>query len=170
MVNMASGSYNPTIPASVMVESATVMTQNGFASSFGKFGGMFLSVCLSFFSLTTIVGWYFFAESNVKNLFNAKPITLNTFKVISITALIIGTLIDATFVWKLADMAMGIMAIPNIFALFVLSKEVRFILDDYDSKVLSKNIYWDYEYQNIEEKNSKKKSILSKTLSTTVLK
>lgn len=170
MVNTATGAYNSTIPASVMAESATVMTQNAFALNFGSVGGMFLSVCLSFFSLTTIIGWYFFAESNVKFLFNAKPVTLNTFKVIVIASLIIGTLIDATFVWELVDMTVGLMAIPNIIALFVLSKDVRSILDDYDSKVLSGNISWEYKYQNIEAKSSKKKHLNKKVFGTTMLK
>lgn len=170
MVNTATGAYNSTIPASVMAESATVMTQNAFALNFGSVGGMFLSVCLSFFSLTTIIGWYFFAESNVKFLFNAKPVTLNAFKVIVIASLIIGTLIDATFVWELVDMTVGLMAIPNIIALFALSKDVRSILDDYDSKILSGNISWEYKYQNIEAKSSKKKHLNKRVFGTTMLK
>ncbi|MDF2674457.1 MAG: sodium:alanine symporter family protein [Clostridiales bacterium] len=140
MVNLATGSYNPNIPSAEMTEAATTMTQYGFSSGFGTFGGMFLSICLSFFSLTTIVGWYFFAESNVKMVFNSKARTLTVFKTIVITALVAGTLIDATFVWKLADMFMGIMAIPNLIALLLLSKEVRAILDDYDSKVVKRVI------------------------------
>jgi AGCS family alanine or glycine:cation symporter len=170
MVNTATGAYNSTIPASVMVESATVMTQNAFTLNFGSVGGMFLSVCLSFFSLTTIIGWYFFAESNVKFLFNTKPVTLNAFKVIVIASLIIGTLIDATFVWELVDMTVGLMAIPNIIALFALSKDVRSILDDYDSKVLSGNISWEYKYQEIEAKSSKIKHLNKKVFGTTMLK
>lgn len=170
MVNLASGAYNGNIPAAQMVEGATIMTQNGFAAGFGTFGGMFLSICLSFFSLTTIVGWYFFAESNVKNILSTNSITINAFKGIVLTALVIGTLIDPTFVWELADMSMGIMAVPNIVALVLLSKEVKFILDDYDSKVLRGNIHWEYEYQNLEEKKDKKKSVLRKGLSTTILK
>lgn len=133
MVNLTAGSYNANISAAEMTEKATIMTQNGFATGFGAFGGMFLSICLAFFSLTTIVGWYFFAESNVKLVFNSKSGTLNLFKIIVISGLVVGTLIDATFVWKLADMFMGIMAIPNIVALFMLSKEAVAILKDYDT-------------------------------------
>ena len=133
MVNLTAGSYNANISAAEMTEKATIMTQNGFATGFGAFGGMFLSICLAFFSLTTIVGWYFFAESNVKLVFNSKSGTLNLFKIIVISGLVVGTLIDATFVWKLADMFMGIMAIPNIVTLFMLSKEAVAILKDYDT-------------------------------------
>lgn len=170
MVNLSSGAYNLNISAAEMTKSATIMTQNGFAAGFGTFGGMFLSICLSFFSLTTIIGWYFFAESNVKLMFNSKTITITTFKGLVLTALVFGTIVDATFVWELADMSMGIMAVPNIIALFILSKEVKEILDDYDSCVKSGNIHWEYEYQNIDEKKTKKKSILRKGLSTTMLK
>ena len=168
IVNMSSGAYDMTIPASAMTESATIMTQNAFSLSFGTLGGMFLSVCLSFFSLTTIIGWYFFAESNVKFLFNGKPATINTFKAIVMAALVAGTLIDATFVWQLVDMTVGIMAIPNIITLFALSKDVCSILDDYDSKVLNGNICWEYEYQDIKER-SKKKPSLKKAFGTTIL-
>jgi AGCS family alanine or glycine:cation symporter len=148
IVNLTAQSYNPYISAAEMTKSATIMTQSGFASGFGTFGGMLLSICLSFFSLTTIIGWYFFAESNVKMVFNSKARTLKTFKVIVIIALTIGTLIDATFVWELADMFMGIMAIPNIIALFLLSKEVRIMLDEYDELyVIKDDINWSYNYQ-----------------------
>jgi alanine or glycine:cation symporter, AGCS family len=170
MVNIASGAYNPNISAAEMTKGATVMTQNGFASQFGSFGGMFLSICLSFFALTTIVGWYFFAEANVKFVFNSKPATVNTFKAIAITALVVGTMIDATFAWQLADLFMGLMALPNIIALFFLSKDVKEILADYDSCVEKGNIYWEYEYQDIEEEKTRKGSILRRGLSTTTLK
>ena len=170
MVNIVSGAYNPNISAAEMTQGAIMMTQNGFTVGFGSFGGIFLSVCLSFFSLTTIIGWYFFAESNVKFVFNSKAITLNIFKVFVIIALVVGIMMDPTFVWKLTDMFIGIMAIPNIIVLFLLSKEVREILDDYDSCVEKGNIHWEYQYQYIEEEKKKKGSVLRKGLSTTILK
>lgn len=170
MINITSGAYNLSVPATEMAKEATVMTQNSFAVGFGSLGGMFLSICLSFFALTTIVGWYFFAEANVKFVFNSKPITINIFKAIALTALILGTVIDATFAWQLADMFMGMMAVPNIIALFFLSKDVREVLDDYDRCVERGNISWDYEHQELDEKGRKKGSVLRKGLSTTILK
>ena len=170
MVNISSGAYNPNISAAEMTQSATVMTQYGFASGFGSFGGMFLSICLTFFSLTTIVGWYFFAESNVKLVFSSRPITITGFKALVLVALILGTMIDSGFAWELADMFMGIMALPNIIALFLLSKEVVEILNDYDSCVKRGQIGWEYHYQNIDSEKSRGKSVLRKGLTTTVIK
>ena len=153
-----------------MAQTATVMTQTGFASGFGTFGGMFLSICLSFFSLTTIVGWYFFAESNVKYVFNSNPITLNGFKALVIVALVIGTMIDPGFVWNLADMFMGIMAMPNIIVLFLLSKEVVEILNDYDDCINKGRIHWEYQFENVDAKKVKRSPKLRKRLGTTTIK
>ncbi len=123
MVNLVSGAYNPNISAAEMTQGATMMTQNGFTVGFGSFGGIFYQYVYHFFSLTTIIGWYFFAESNVKFVFNSKAITLNIFKVFVIIALVVGIMMDATFVWKLTDMFIGIMAIPNIIVLFYYLKK-----------------------------------------------
>ncbi|SDX38715.1 alanine/glycine:cation symporter family protein [Tepidimicrobium xylanilyticum] len=170
MVNLTSGAYNPNISAAEMSQSATIMTQSGFVIGFGTFGGIFLSICLTFFSLTTIVGWYFFAESNVKYVFNSHPITIAGFKALVVVALILGTMIDAGFAWELADMFMGIMALPNIIALFLLSKEVVTMLNDYDTCVKKGRIYWDYQYQNIASETANRGRKLGRELGTTTIK
>ncbi len=169
MVNITSGSYNATISASKMAESATIMTQNGFYSVFGNFGAMFLAICLSFFSLTTIVGWYFFAEANVKFLFSSKKSTLTFFKIISVLALSVGTFINPTYIWQLVDLFTGLMALPNIITLFILSSEVKEVLYDYDRCNKQGFIHWEYAYQNIEKKEKKHKRLKS-GLSTTIIK
>ena len=79
-------------------------------------------------------------------------------------------MIDSGFAWQLADMFMGIMALPNIIALFLLSKEVVEILNDYDSCVKRGQIGWEYHYQNIDSEKSRGKSVLRKGLTTTVIK
>lgn len=169
MVNITSGSYNASISASKMAESATIMTQNSFSSVYGNFGAMFLAICLSFFSLTTIVGWYFFAEANVKYLFNSKKTTLTLFKIVSVLALSIGTFINPTYIWQLVDLFTGLMALPNIITLFILSKEVQEILFDYDICNKQGFIHWEYAYQNEESKDKKRKK-LKGGLSTTIIK
>ena len=78
LVNMLSGSYDLTVPASEMTSVANLITQTGFENSFGTLGAGFLSISLSCFALTTIVGWYFFAESNMKFLTNNKFCLLYT--------------------------------------------------------------------------------------------
>ncbi|MGI6090986.1 MAG: alanine/glycine:cation symporter family protein [Saccharofermentanales bacterium] len=132
MVNMLSGGYNANIPASEMTKDAVLMTQNSFAISFGHFGAIFLSISLSSFALTTIVGWYFFAESNVKFLGGNRRGLITGFKIVAIAFLIGGPWLDADTIWNLADLFMGAMALPNIIALFVLSGLSKKLLQHYD--------------------------------------
>jgi len=107
-----------------MAKEATLMTQRGFTNGFGTFGGAFLSISLASFALTTIIGWYFFAESNVIMLAATKiycryvPDYCDRF-------LVVGTLLDGEIIWMLADLFTGLMALPNIVALLFLSELPR---------------------------------------------
>lgn len=142
LVNLTSGSYDPTIPAQEMSLQAEVMTQQAFTLGFGNFGGAFLSLALTSFALTTIVGWYFFAESNVKLIFGEKRLAVSLFRVISLAFLVVGTLVPADLVWTLADLFMGLMALPNILALVLLWKQTRFILRDYEQGLKAGHLTW----------------------------
>lgn len=50
----------------------TALTQAAFTKGFGNFGDIFVAVCLLFFAFSTILGWHFFGEVNVKYLFGEK--------------------------------------------------------------------------------------------------
>ena len=142
MVNVLSGSYDATVSAAEMSKTATIMTQNAFTNGYGNFGGAFLSVSLSSFALTTIVGWYFFAESNVRLIFKDKKIFIIGFKIIALSFLVVGPFIDPDNLWKLSDLFTGLMALPNIVALIFLSRQVDWILKDYDQKNKLGELKW----------------------------
>ena len=99
-------------------------------------------VALTCFALTTIVGWYFFAESNVKFIFGEKRLAVSLFRVISLAFLVVGTLVPGDLVWTLADLFMGLMALPNIVALILLWKQPRFILRDYAQGQKEGSLTW----------------------------
>jgi AGCS family alanine or glycine:cation symporter len=145
MVNLTSGSYDPSIPAAEMAKEATLMTQRGFASGFGTFGGAFLSISLASFALTTIIGWYFFAESNVIMLAGDKKSIVGMFRIIAIGFLVVGTLLDGEIIWMLADLFTGLMALPNIVALLFLSGTAKKLLDHYDKCKKEKLLKWPTE-------------------------
>lgn len=149
MVNLTSGSYNSAIPASEMAQAASLMTQNGFEFVFAGIGAKFVSLSLTMFSLTTIVGWYFFAESNVKFIAGKSKFFVNGFKFIALAFMVVGTQInDAALLWDVADMFMGLMALPNIIALFLLTKDTVGILDDYDKQVAKgEGLHWEYDFE-----------------------
>lgn len=142
MINLMTGSYNPGIPASEMAKNATLMTQDAFVKGFGTFGGAFLSVSLTSFALTTIVGWYFFAESNVKLIFNNRKPFIVGYKIIALVFIVMGPMIDGDVVWSISDLFTGLMALPNIIALIFLAKESQWLLKDYDRCIQNGHLEW----------------------------
>ena len=109
--------------ANLSGETGIAATQKAFEIGFGKFGLIFVAIALLFFAFSTIIGWYFFAEANVKFLFGNKA--LNPFRIIVLLFIIMGTTMHVELVWELADMFNGIMVITNVIGLVGLSKIVK---------------------------------------------
>lgn len=105
------------------------VTQEAFNIAFGGFGQKLLAVCLTFFAFTTIIGWYYFGESNIRYLFKNKY--LNIYRMLVLMAVVLGALGKVDLVWSLSDMFNGFMVIPNLIALFLLRHDVRALVDDY---------------------------------------
>lgn len=105
------------------------LTQTAFKTAFGSFGGIFIAVCLFFFALSTIIGWYYFGIANIKYLFGDKA--MNIYKVIVICFILLGSLAKVDLVWNLSDLFNGLMALPNLIALLVLYKLVVKATDEY---------------------------------------
>lgn len=96
-----------------------VLTQSAFSAALGSFGNVFIAVCLLFFAFSTIIGWYFFGEMNVKFLFGEKAVKI--YAALVCVCIVFGTFLDVGHVWSLADMCNGLMVIPNLLALLALS-------------------------------------------------
>lgn len=111
------------------------LTQKAFTLGLGTIGNGFVAVCLLFFAFTTIVGWYFFAEQNVKYLVGVRYVSI--YRVLVLAFIMAGSFLHVTLVWELADLFNGLMAIPNIIALIGLSKVVGRALEDYEKKFLA---------------------------------
>ncbi|MEG2172800.1 MAG: sodium:alanine symporter family protein [Desulfovibrionaceae bacterium] len=108
------------------------LTQNAYKVGLGSMGLTFVAVCIFFFAFSTIVGWYFFAEQNVKFLFGHKGIT--PYRGVVLLFLVLGYTLNVNLVWQLADMFNGFMVLPNLIALVALSKIVASVLEDFDEK------------------------------------
>ena len=111
------------------------LTQKAFTLGLGTIGNGFVAVCLLFFAFTTIVGWYFFAEQNVKYLVGVRYVSI--YRVLVLAFIMAGSFLHVTLVWELADLFNGLMVIPNIIALIGLSKIVGRALEDYEKKFLA---------------------------------
>lgn len=125
------------------------VTQEGFNIAFGPIGEKFLATCLTFFAFTTVIGWYYFGENNVRFLFKGKT-AIRMYQVIVLLFIVLGSYQKVDLVWDLADMFNGIMVIPNLIALFLLYKESSKMLKDYDSQIArGGKLYYNYEFEGL---------------------
>ena len=110
----------------------TALTQAAFTKGFGNFGDIFVAVCLLFFAFSTILGWHFFGEVNVKYLFGEKAAKF--YSILVIGFVIVGSTLKVQLVWSLSDFFNGLMVIPNAIAMWALSGVVVKICKQYGKK------------------------------------
>lgn len=80
-----------------------------------------LMICLVFFAFTTILGWDYYSERCLEYLTKGNKKTILTYRWIYILAVFIGPYMTVSAVWTIADIFNGLMAIPNMIAMFALS-------------------------------------------------
>ena len=97
----------------------TPVAQAAFSGALGVIGSPFVAICLLFFAFSTVIGWYFFAEQNVKYLFGKKAII--PFAIFMMGFMILGAVLKVGIVWDLQDLFDGLLVLPNLLALVFLS-------------------------------------------------
>ena len=78
-------------------------------------------MCLMFFAFTSILGWNYYGERCVEYLTRKSKTMIMIYRILFITAVFIGPYMTVQAVWTIADIFNGLMAIPNIIAILVLS-------------------------------------------------
>jgi AGCS family alanine or glycine:cation symporter len=95
-----------------------------------------LMICLVFFAFTTILGWDYYSERCLEYLTNRKRTIVKVYRWIYVLAVLIGSYMTVSAVWKTADIFNGLMAIPNIVALLalggVIAKETNEYFKNYN--------------------------------------
>ncbi len=113
-------------------ETGAALAQNAFHLAFGRFGSVFIAICMLFFAFSTILGWYFFGEVNVKYLFGKKAVKI--YSVLVLLFIVAGSLMKVQMVWNLSDLFNGLMVIPNLFAVLALAGVVSQKYREYRAK------------------------------------
>ena len=116
LVILTSGQLQAGVPGAL---EGTDLAQAAFNSAFGSFGNIFVAICMLFFAFSTIIGWYFFGESNVKALFGKKAVKI--YAAIVVVCIIVGSALQVKLVWNLSDLFNALMVFPNLIALLALS-------------------------------------------------
>lgn len=106
------------------------LTQNSLTAQIGMFGNYFITICVLLFAFSSIIGNYYYGESNIEFI-NESKFLLFAYRALVIVMVMFGALVKVEVVWNLADLFMGLMAIINLIAILMLGKYAFLALQDY---------------------------------------
>ena len=109
------------------------LTQAALSSQIGPIGNVFIAICILLFAFSSIVGNYYYGESNIEFMSKNKTI-LNVFRAMVVGMVLFGSVAKVQLVWDLADVFMGIMAVINLVAIALLGKYAFIALKDYSDQ------------------------------------
>ena len=170
------GSFNTEAPDGSMlannldgIEAGPGYTQAAIESVIPGFGASFVAIALFFFAFTTIMAYYYMAETNVAYLLRGKnsKTAMVILKVVLLGATFYGAVREAALAWALGDIGLGLMVWLNLIAILILAKPALKALKDYEAqkkqgldpvfnskKLGIKNAeFWEQEYK-VEEKEN----------------
>ncbi|RHW33263.1 alanine:cation symporter family protein [Lysinibacillus yapensis] len=141
------GQYNVQVNSSdgqMMVENVPGATYSDFTQlavssafpSLNNFGAIFVAFALFFFAFTTIMAYYYIAETNVSYLFGGAKEKIATWvlKIGLLAAIFFGTVRTSDLAWALGDVGLGLMVWVNIVAMLFISKPTIIALKDYEKQ------------------------------------
>lgn len=111
-------------------------TQAAVSSHFPSFGSQFVAIALFFFAFTTIMAYYYFAETNIAYIFKGKKIKpiIWILRIVFLFSVYYGTIKTAKSAWDLGDIGVGMMAWVNLIAIILLSKTGMKVWKDYENQ------------------------------------
>ena len=108
------------------------LTISGFTATYGNWISVFTAVAMCCFAFSTILGWGLYGARCVEFLFSARAI--KPFMILYSMVAIIGATQDLGLIWSISDTCNGLMAIPNLIAVFLLSGTVMKLVKEYMDK------------------------------------
>lgn len=111
--------------------------QAAMAGTFGGFGSWFITVIVVLFAFTTILGNYYYCESNFQYLLrrDAKRWEMTVFRIVAAVIVFFGAQLSFDTVWAAADVTMGCMALINLPVIVYLSRPAMAALKDYTAQL-----------------------------------
>ena len=109
------------------------LTISGFTSTYGGWSSIFTALALCCFAFSTIIGWGLYGSRCIEYLFSNGQV-VRPFLVVYSFVSILGAKVDLGLLWDIADTFNGLMAIPNLIALLLLSGTVVKLVKEYFSQ------------------------------------
>ena len=114
-------------------------TQAAVDSVVSGFGGQFVSIALIFFVFTTVMAYYFYAESSIMYIFHChgkwETVLVWVFRFAILGAAVFGAVKEANVIWQLGDIGVGLLAWVNVIALLILCPKAIGALRDYEKRL-----------------------------------
>ena len=115
-------------------------TQGAVDTVFAGFGSQFISIAMVFFAFSTIMAYYFYAETGIIYLFRGKDQrkekwVIRLFQAIMIAAVVFGAVREADLVWTLGDIGVGLMAWGTVISILILCPKAIRALKEFENKV-----------------------------------
>lgn len=110
------------------------LVQMAVNNSVGVAGIHFITFAIFAFAYSSLIGNYFYAESNFRFIFPESKRGLFAFRIACLVAILYGAVNSFDLAWNLADIFMGFMAIVNLIAILLLGKWALLALDDYSEQ------------------------------------
>ena len=98
----------------------------------GGISSFFLMLALTFFAFTSILGWNYYSEKCLEYLVGPeRKLVMTAFRILYVAVVFVGPYLTVSMVWRVADVFNGLMALPNLIALIVLSPVVYRVSKDF---------------------------------------
>lgn len=136
LVVASSGLVGTIDPATGETITGATLTINAFASALGPVGSFIVTLGLVLFAFSTILGWEYYGEKSLEYLVKSDKARFAYRLIFSIVAYF-GCVTTLEIVWDFSDTANGLMAIPNLISLIVLSGVVVKLTNEYENKFVS---------------------------------
>ncbi|MDD3334375.1 MAG: sodium:alanine symporter family protein [Eubacteriales bacterium] len=117
-------------------EGVNLVTE-AFATSFHSAAGGMLAIAVTLFAFTTVLGWSFYGTKAMEYLFGMKSTIY--YKIVFIVFIVVGAVMKLSLAWDISDTFNGLMAIPNLIGILVLSGLVIKITRNYVGRKIKKN-------------------------------
>jgi|APLak6261669570_1056073.scaffolds.fasta_scaffold03997_2 AGCS family alanine or glycine:cation symporter len=105
------------------------LTSASMAETLGPAGNVLVAISIALFAYSTVIGWNYYGEKAIEFLFGPRAIKI--YRVVFTIAVMVGAVTSLEFVWNFSDLMNGMMAIPNLIGLLLLSKIIKQETDRY---------------------------------------
>lgn len=112
-------------------ETGIKLTQIALSHEVGMWGNPFITVCIFLFAFSSLIGNYYYGETNLSFLLGDNKIYMAIFRILCVITVYIGCVAELSDVWDIADLSMGTMAIMNIVTIAILSPKAFLVIKDY---------------------------------------